>query len=70
MAAPINGASRFDAGVPKAFFPAVHPRALTTNNLQYSVMRDGQRFLVNARPQESSVVPLQVIVNWTATIRK
>jgi eukaryotic-like serine/threonine-protein kinase len=70
MAAPINGTSRFDVGVPKSLFPAVHPSALTTVNLQYGVMRDGQRFLVNVRPQESSVVPLTVIVNWTATIPK
>jgi hypothetical protein len=56
--------------VPQALFAAVHPSALTGGNLQYSVTRDGQRFLVNVRPQESSVVPLTVIVNWPATIPK
>ena len=70
MAAPIDGTSRFDAGVPKALFPAVHPSALTGSNLQYSVTRDGQRFLVNLRPQQSSVVPLTVIVNWTTVLER
>ena len=29
-----------------------------------------KRFLVNARPQQSTVAPLTVVVNWTATIQK
>jgi hypothetical protein len=36
----------------------------------YAVTKDGKRFLVNARPQQSSVTPVTVIVNWTATIQK
>ena len=36
----------------------------------YAVTKDGQRFLVNARPQQSSAAPLTVVVNWTATIQK
>jgi hypothetical protein len=37
----------------------------------YAVTKDGKRFLVNARPQQSSsVAPLTVVVNWTAAIQK
>jgi hypothetical protein len=34
------------------------------------VTKDGKRFLLNARPQQSSVAPLTVVVNWTAAIQK
>ena len=36
----------------------------------YAVTKDGKRFLVNARPQQSSAAPLTVVVNWTAAIQK
>ncbi len=37
----------------------------------FSVANDGQRFLVNARPQNSaSVSPVTVIVNWPSTVQK
>jgi hypothetical protein len=37
----------------------------------YAVTRDGQRFLVDARPPNASTVtPLTVMVNWTSTLQK
>ena len=69
MAAPIERTGRFDIGVPQTLFPAIHPSALTLGARQYAVMKDGQRFLINIRPQQSSVTPLTVVVNWTATIQ-
>jgi len=34
------------------------------------VTKDGQRFLVNVRPQPpSGTAPLTVVLNWTAAIR-
>jgi hypothetical protein len=53
--------------VPQALFSA---DALTSNSLTYAVTWDGKRFLVKARPQQSSVAPLTVVVNWTAAIQK
>jgi hypothetical protein len=72
MAAPINttGQSQFNVGVPKALFPAIHPSALTLGTLQYAVTRDGKRFLVNVRPQQSSVTPINVVINWMAALQK
>jgi eukaryotic-like serine/threonine-protein kinase len=67
MAAPIDATGQFDAGVPQALFPT---DALTSTSFPYAVTRDGKRFLVNARPRQSSVAPLTVLVNWTAAIQK
>jgi Tol biopolymer transport system component len=67
MAAAIDGTGQF--GVPKALFPAIHPSALTLGTRQYAVTKDGERFLVNIRPQQSSVTPLTVVINWTAAIQ-
>ena len=71
MAVPIptstDATGQFGAGVPQALFPT---GARTNTSQVYAVTKDGKRFLVNARPQQSSVAPLTVVVNWTATIQK
>ncbi len=69
MAVPIAATRSFDAGAPQVLFPT--NASTLTPNQAYAVTRDGQRFLVNARPpQSSSVSPLTVVVNWTAAIQK
>jgi Tol biopolymer transport system component len=69
MAVPIAAARSFDAGAPQVLFPT--NASTLTPNQAYAVTRDGQRFLVNARPsQSSSVSSLTVVVNWTAAIQK
>ena len=68
MAVPIDATGQFDAGVPQALFPT-GARAIQHQPV-YAVTKDGKRFLVNARPQQSSVAPLTVVVNWTAAIQK
>jgi Tol biopolymer transport system component len=73
MAAPIDATGQFAAGVPQALFPTGSP-IFSSPDLNggpvYAVAKDGNRFLVNARPRQSSVAPLTVVVNWTAAIRK
>ena len=68
MAVPTDTTGQFDAGVPQALFATGAPM-LNTRQI-YAVRKDGKRFLVNARPQQSVVAPLTVVVNWTATIQK
>ena len=34
------------------------------------VATDGQRFLVNNPPEQSTSVPITVVVNWTARLKK
>ena len=73
MAVPIDTNGQFEAGVPQALFPITAPRFNTPRSDSgpvYAVTKDGKRFLVNARPQQSSASPLTVVVNWTAAIQK
>jgi hypothetical protein len=58
-----------DAAAPQPLF--VSNVTNVPNPRLYAVTKDGQRFLINARPQQSSSVPpLAVVVNWTAGIQK
>jgi eukaryotic-like serine/threonine-protein kinase len=66
MAVPVNTTGQFEAGVPQALFQSGSP---TNNAFQYAVTKDGQRFLINARPQRPGGA-LTVLVNWTAAIQK
>ena len=68
-AVPIDATDTFVAGLPKTLFPT----GVVSANQMYAVTKDGQRFLVNARPAEcrqAAITPLTVIVNWTSTLQK
>jgi eukaryotic-like serine/threonine-protein kinase len=66
-ASGIDASDAFAPGLPKRLFAA---GALNSQQM-YSVTRDGQRFLVNARPQNAATAtPLTVIVNGTSTLQK
>ena len=68
MAVPIDATDQFNAGVPQALFPtALRDQAPTR---EYTVTKDGKRFLISATPQQSRAAPLTVVLNWTATIQK
>ena len=69
MTVAVGAGHSFDAGRPRALF-SPNVWRLTANQV-YAVTKDGQRFLVNTTSQESSsVVPLTVVLNWTAAIHK
>ncbi|MBI4479494.1 MAG: serine/threonine-protein kinase [Acidobacteria bacterium] len=72
MAVPMAIGAAIEAGPPKALFD-VHlvPRDSSAPNAyyQYDVTRDGQRFLVNT-PLENATVPITVVLNWTAALKK
>ena len=67
-AVPVKAGDSFEAGSPQTLFQA----GVISFNQMYAVTKDGQRFLVNARPQNAALVttPLTVIVNWTSTLEK
>jgi eukaryotic-like serine/threonine-protein kinase len=67
MAVSIDASRGFEAGLPQRLFTT---NALNNQNLVYAVTKDGMRFLVNSRPEQASVAPITVIVNWMATIQK
>jgi Tol biopolymer transport system component len=67
MAVRIDASGQFRAGEPEALF---FSDALNNSFFQWAVAGDGKRFLLNARPQQSSSMPLSVVMNWTAPLQK
>jgi eukaryotic-like serine/threonine-protein kinase len=57
-------ADSIEASAPRGLFPLPTP---TINFIPYDVTADGQRFLVQAPPEQAS--PLTVVVNWPALAR-
>jgi len=68
MSASMTLSSQFAAGVPQRFFASGVDSSTGTLRRTYTVTKDGQRFLLNV-PQHRPV-PLNVVVNWPATLTK
>jgi hypothetical protein len=69
VAAEVNasGAS-FTVGAVKPLFPIDTP---AIGRYGYDVSPDGQRFIVNVvREQSAAPVPVMVVTNWTAALKK
>jgi dipeptidyl aminopeptidase/acylaminoacyl peptidase len=67
VAVPIDTTSGFKSGKPEALFDA---GSFTNVLFQWAVTKDGKRFLINARPLQSSMALLTVIVNWTTLLER
>ena len=71
MAVPVESGASFRAGVPQALFPArVRGFIVTGSRTEISVLRDGQKILVNALQEESIRAPITVVANWTSELKK
>jgi Tol biopolymer transport system component len=73
MAVEVNGAgSAFTAGTPKVLFElqvsTVFPGGGAITH--YAATRDGRRFIVNTIAGDSSPVPITVVLNWTADLKR
>jgi hypothetical protein len=69
MSVPVeSGAASFKLGVPKPLFQT----RLEFDSIQrrYDVSADGKRFLLAQPLEESASVPITVIVNWPALLKK
>ncbi len=67
MAADVSArGSDFQVGAVRALFQA---RALRAGNV-YDASRDGQRFLLNTASTEKSGLPVTLVVNWPAGLKK
>jgi eukaryotic-like serine/threonine-protein kinase len=64
MAVEIDGGPKLVRGTPKPLFETHLP-----TNGRYDVSRDG-RFLIPTQIESTGSVPLTVIVNWTASLKK
>lgn len=58
-----------EPGIPRSLFE-IHGKVHSSTRHTYSVSRDGQRFLVNAVPQEVSANSISLIFNWPPDSRK
>jgi hypothetical protein len=65
MSVEVDTSHGVRAGTPKRLFQL--PEG---SDFGWDVTADGERFLVNAPVIKSSSVPLNVIVNWTAALKK
>jgi dipeptidyl aminopeptidase/acylaminoacyl peptidase len=71
MAVPVSGGDRLEFGAPKALFrnPAIAWRA-DIGGGSYDVAPDGQSFVVNTVASDAPVEPIQVVLNWTAPLKR
>lgn len=69
MAVDVNTGPTFQHGVPKPLFePPIYFGA--TDVHRYDVTADGKRFLINPDAVGAGSVPIMVVLNWTAALKK
>ncbi|MGH9199611.1 MAG: protein kinase domain-containing protein [Vicinamibacterales bacterium] len=62
--------ARLTLGVPKPLFDAPVKRPNELYARSWDVSPDGQRFLIDRNPDQPPPVPLTVVTNWQATLKK
>jgi hypothetical protein len=74
MAVEISPAPVFKADVPKVLFAApIRDGGNTSNVTSFDVTADGNKFLIDSVPTETSVpavTPITVVLNWDAALKK
>jgi hypothetical protein len=63
MTVDVQTAPAFQAGIPKALFKVNIERP---PGAQFDVTADGERFLVNRRPEDEASDPITLVQNWAA----
>jgi hypothetical protein len=67
---PALAGSAFETGTPVALFPTrIAGGVANLFRPQYAVSRDG-RFLINQLAEESTAMPITVILNWNPEQKK
>ena len=70
MAVPVNLQPTFSNGAPVALFDAPIQPGYTSDSHRWQIAPDGTRFLLLAAAGNNQGTPLDVIVNWTALLKK
>jgi len=70
MAVEVKADSTFEASAPKQLFQARFPTASAPFGRTYTVTSDGQRFLVTRLMEEDRAIPITVVLNWAAELKK
>ena len=64
MSVEVRAGAELETGAPRPLFQTrILPLVEARNH--YDVSVDGQRFLVNSRPPEDSLLPINVVVGWS-----
>jgi len=69
MAVAVDTAGQFQSGTPAALFPVVSMATQGSAGRQFAVTKDG-RFLMNVLQQQTTTIPLTVVVNWPSGVQK
>ena len=68
MAVDIKADARIESGIPHLLFNT--GLEVDLNDSQYAVTADGQRFLLLKPISETTPIPITVVPNWTALLKK
>jgi len=67
MAVEVTGGDKFEAGIPKPLFET--HRGSGTGDIRFDVSKDG-RILIPIPVENTAPLPMTVVVNWTAGLKK
>jgi Tol biopolymer transport system component len=71
MSVELKSSSGFEAGLPASLFQTRSQTvAIGSSRAHYAVTNDGQKFLVNSIVERANLSPIQVVLNWTASLKK
>jgi serine/threonine protein kinase len=71
MAVSVTSGTSFENGAPTPLFQTrVNPSISTGERNNYVVSADGQRFLVNNMVEDGASQPINIVLNWTAQLKK
>jgi Tol biopolymer transport system component len=70
MSVGVQAGDSFESGAPTALFRASFPMLIPAYWSNYCVTPDGQRFLVSELVTETASTPINVVLNWTAALKK
>ena len=57
-------------GAPTELFPVRVAGGVSSQRTHYGSSRDGKRFLINTPTGDAAIVPITVVLNWTAGLKK
>jgi Tol biopolymer transport system component/predicted Ser/Thr protein kinase len=70
MSVAVQPGDAFEAAAPTALFKANFPAVVPAYWANYLATADGQRFLVSELVPEAAASPINVVLNWTAGLKK
>jgi hypothetical protein len=70
MAVEVKIGAQFEHGVPKSLFQTRILPGSQGSAFRYVTAADGKRFLINCMPEEVASEPVNVVLNWTAGLKR